>query len=478
MSRHVPRESEGSMMARSEKTRAVSKDAGATPSIGNSATAKLLEESNAGKKIPPHVRARIERSFGVNLSGVRVDDGPAAREHADALNAEALVERGRIHWSSTAPPVESAEAEPLLAHELAHVVQQREASVLENRVSSPGESAEVSARAAAGQAMAGKSASVGKGGAVAGTQRQEKLPSDPKAIADPATATQLLTVYLQKVANTTPPQNIKKAAVVRTQLQRLAFSGGAALMDVNAFVDAATTSSDPATMAKQFVAKVPRITLSALADLASASFIDPQPGIVQRAKDLAEKSSAGGGDTPKPPGYKSQEDQLKELQDKMAAMRGGKVPGGFGPFKVDIFQLGRIIQGAGGVVKPTVTRPAAPQSEDYPSVTAAIAKMPKDALVPAEAKGKGDAGEWAETAEFAADLARVMDVAQKSNQTECTVNLGDNYEHVKDRAALRNAVETIIQQIRDALPHHASGVKYVDVKTGRTLLTRGMAQTQ
>ena len=96
----------------------------------------------------------------------------------------------------------------------------------------------------------------------------------------------------------------------------------------------------------------------------------------------------------------------------------------------------------------------------------------------AEAKGKPDTGEWASTSEFAADLARVMDVAQKSNQTECTVNLGDNYEHVKDRAALRNAVETIIQQLRDSLPHHASGVKYVNVKTGKTILTRGIAHTE
>ena len=139
--------------------------------------------------------------------------------------------------------------------------------------------------------------------------------------------------------------------------------------------------------------------------------------------------------------------------------------------------MGRIFQGFGGVVKPKATKPAAPQAEDYPSVIAAIAKMPQDALMPAEARGKPDTGDWADTAEFAADLARVMDIAQKSNQTECTVNLGDSYGQFKDRAALRTAVETIIQQLRDALPHHASGVKFVNVKTGKTFLTRGIAQT-
>jgi hypothetical protein len=164
--------------------------------------------------------------------------------------------------------------------------------------------------------------------------------------------------------------------------------------------------------------------------------------------------------------------------DVMAAQRGKTVPGGVGPVAVDVLQAARVVQGLPGVFKPKVRKPAAPQSEDYPAVTAAIAKMPKDALIPAESKGKGDPDAWASTADFAFELARAMDVAQKSKQTECTVTLGSNYESVKNREALRDAVEAIIQQLRDALPHHASGVKYVIVKTGRTTLTRGMLQEQ
>jgi hypothetical protein len=246
---------------------------------------------------------------------------------------------------------------------------------------------------------------------------------------------------------------------------------------VDAFVDADTTSSDPATMARQFVAKVPRISTAALQELAKAPFIDPQAGIVDRASDLVSKSGAGGGDVPLPPGQISAEDRSKNVGDTLAAMRGGTVPGGVGPVKVDVLQLARIGKGLGGVFKPKATKPAAVQADDYPSVTAAIAKMPKDALIPPEAKDKSDAAGWAITAEFAAELARAMDIAQKSKQTETTVFLGENYNQVKNREALRDKVEAIIQQLRDALPHHAAGVKYVIVKTGSTTLTRGMVQT-
>jgi hypothetical protein len=284
------------------------------------------------------------------------------------------------------------------------------------------------------------------------------------------------------VAKTTPPQDIKKAKVVRDALRKLAFSGGFAanILDVDAFVEAAGTSNDPATMAKQFVAKVPRITNAALNELAKAPFIDQQAGFVDRASDLVSKSGAGGGDVPLAPGQISAEDRMKNTQDTLAAMRGGQAPGGgVGPVKVDVLQAARIAKGLGGVIKPKATKPAAVQSEDYPAVTAAIAKMPKDALIPPDAKDKSEDAGWAITAEFAAAAAREMDIAQKSKQNECTVQLGSNYESVsaKSRELLRDKVEAIIQQLRDALPHHAAGVKYVIVKVGRTTLTRGMVQT-
>jgi len=482
VSRHAHKtELEGGMKPTTEKLRPATKDAGHSAGrvppasvIGNTATASLLNDDASGKPIPSAVRARMEQSIGVDLEAVRIHQD----NRADALDAEAVVE-GDIHWGTSAPPVESPEAAPLLAHEIAHVVQQRRAGSVENRVSSPGEGSEAAANVAAGQALAGQTASVASGGAVAGAQRQPKkdtVTSDLQQV-----AVEKITAYLKKVANTNPPQDIKKAKVVRTELTKLAFSGGpsATLFDVNAFLDAPGTSNDPATMATQFVSKVPRITKAALDQLEKAPFIDAQASTLARVADLVTGSAAGKGpERPPEPGYVSPADRAEEINQKLNAMRGTKPPTTIGPGSIDVLQAARIIKGLKSTLTQKPTKAAAPEAETYPAVTEAIKKMPKDALIPAEAKGKSDPDQWAETSTFAEELARRMDLAQKSKQTEITVELGYNYANVKNRDSLRDAVEAIIQQLRDALPHHATEVRYVKVTTGGKLLTVGRPAEQ
>jgi Domain of unknown function (DUF4157) len=488
MRRHATTNRESSMTPPATKSREMSKDSahlrGSRTNLGNAATAGLLGQGNSSREIPPSIRARMERSFGVDARGIRIDDSSAAREESDSLNAEAFAQHGQIRWSSSAPPLDSPQAESLLAHEIAHVMQQQHSGADDDRVSSPQEVAERSADAAAGQASAGNNAAgqtaTASGAAPAGVARQPRpgAAPAPSASNSTASATHTVAAFLQKVARTAPPQNIKKARVVRDALRKLAWSAGssARLLDVDMFAQAETTSNDPNVMAEQFVARVPRINPAALRELDNQPFIDQQSGLVGRISDLLDKSAPGGGEIPSSPGQMSTEDQAHNTTDILAAMRGTRAPGGFGPMKGDILQLGRIGQGAGGVFKPKETKPAGVQADDYPAVESAIAKMPKDALVPAEVKGKGNTDDWAATADFALDLARSMDFAQKSKQSECIVTLGSNYEGIKDREALRIAVEAIIQQLRDALPHHATDVKYVVVKTGKTTLTRGIVQ--
>jgi hypothetical protein len=477
---------ESSMMPPATKAREISKDSGPTHSartpLGNAATAGLISESNSAKEIPASIRARMERSFGMDLRGMRIDDSSAAHEENESLQAEAVVQHGQIRWSPSAPPLESPEAESLLAHELAHVMQHHHSGALDERVSSPHEAAEQSADAAVTQASTGSSkagqTAIAAGSTPAGAARQAKPGSAPAPSNSTASATHAVAAFLQKVARTAPPQNIKKARVVRDALRKLAWSAGssARLLDVDMFAEAETTSKDPNVMAEQFVARVPRINPAALRELENQPFIDQQSGLVGRISDLLDKSAPGGGEIPLSPGEMSTSKQAQSTMDILAAMRGTRVPGGFGPAKGDILQLGRIAQGAGGVLNPKETKPPGVQAEDYPAVESAIAKMPKDALIPAEVKGKGNTDDWAATADFALDLARAMDFAQKSKQTECTITLGSNYEGIKDREALRIAVEAIIQELRDALPHHAADVKYIIVKTGKTTLTRGIVQ--
>jgi hypothetical protein len=69
-----------------------------------------------------------------------------------------------------------------------------------------------------------------------------------------------------------------------------------------------------------------------------------------------------------------------------------------------------------------------------------------------------------------------MDVAQQQRRDTISINLGDNYNSVRDRQALRAAIEDIIARVRAALPHHGSAVTNVDIYFGRTLITRGRAR--
>jgi hypothetical protein len=478
VSRHARnKELESGMKPPAAKPRQAAKDARhsvvapAPASIGNSAAASLLHDDANVTPIPSQIRARMEQSFGVDLGAVRVHQD----SRADSLDAEALVEAEEIHWGASAPPVESPEAAPLLAHEIAHVVQQSRAGSIENRVSSPQEASEAAAKVAAGQALAGQTASVAGGGAVAGAQRQ---PKKDTATDINQVAVEKITAYLKKVANTKPPQDIKKAKVVRTQLMKLAFSGGpsAVVFDVDAFLDAPGTSNDPATMATQFVNRVWRITQAALDQLEKAPFIDPQASTMARLSDLVTGSAPGKGpERPPEPGYVSPADRAEEISQKLNAMRGTKGPTTYGPGSIDVLQAARIIKGLKPTLTQKPTKPAEPMAETYPAVTEAIKKMPKDALIPAESKGKSDPDQWADTPTFAEGLARQMDLAQKNKKTEITVELGYNYANVKNRDALRDAVEAIIQQLRDALPHHATEVRYVKVTTGGKLLTIGTA---
>jgi hypothetical protein len=449
------------------KNRDARKDAAPRQSrIGNAATASLLGESAGGKTLPPAVVAKMEHSLGVDLSHVRVRDDAAAHNATQSLEAEAFLQDGQIYWGSGAPPVESAAAEPLLAHELAHAAQLEEASSIQDRVSAPGETSEVQANQAASQALAGQQASAGKGGAVAGTQTQPKV-----TIVEAEYAEVALTAFLQKVASTVPPQDIRTAQVVKDALTKLLFSGGPSLAvpDVAAFM--ASAPNAPAKMAHEFVKKVRRISKSAVDSLATAPFIDRQPSKIERVGQLIKSTTPA--DMPKPidPTQKSSEDQAKETQEKFDAIRQTKSPPVYGPVSIDLLRLWNIKQNYQKVVNAPPTKAPSAEAQSYPEVEAAIAKIPKNIMVP---KGKADDGSWADAQDFARDLARQLDIAQKANQDTITMPLGDNYSGIQDRDAMRDAVESIIAQIRKALPHHAAAVKHVDVRTGKSLLTRGM----
>ena len=74
----------------------------------------------SGAPLPPTIRSGVQRGLGADLGHVRVHDGPAARDAADAMGARAFTSGADIYLGRGS----SADDLGLMAHEGAHVVQQ------------------------------------------------------------------------------------------------------------------------------------------------------------------------------------------------------------------------------------------------------------------------------------------------------------------------------------------------------------------
>lgn len=109
----------------------------------------------------------MEKSFGQNFKDVRIHTGGAADKATDRLNAEAFASGNHIVFGRGKFRPGTPAGDHLLAHELAHVVQQKGsggAVQLKSLLSQPHESAEVAADRAADNVVSGKSAAMSSGG--------------------------------------------------------------------------------------------------------------------------------------------------------------------------------------------------------------------------------------------------------------------------------------------------------------------------
>lgn len=136
-------------------------------SVGNRAVTDLLRSS--GHSLDSSTRARMESRFNADFGSVRLHTGPEASQSAQALNATAYTIGEDIVLQS-----DQSVPDSLLAHELAHVVQQRHAPTTPS-VSQPGDAAE---RAANDAALFGGSGILSVAGSVPLIQRQTPAEAD------------------------------------------------------------------------------------------------------------------------------------------------------------------------------------------------------------------------------------------------------------------------------------------------------------
>jgi hypothetical protein len=100
------------------------------PPVGQGApqltpTARSLHPYGMGAPLDPRIRAEMEARFGQGFGSVRVHDDAAAHDSAERLQAAAYTVGNHVVFNARQYAPDTSAGRRLLAHELAHVVQQR-----------------------------------------------------------------------------------------------------------------------------------------------------------------------------------------------------------------------------------------------------------------------------------------------------------------------------------------------------------------
>lgn len=84
----------------------------------------ITSQRGGGKPLPGPARHSMESAFGADFSGIRVHEGSTSTDLNDRIQAKAFTVGGDVFFRDGMPDVESSQGQHLLAHELAHTVQQ------------------------------------------------------------------------------------------------------------------------------------------------------------------------------------------------------------------------------------------------------------------------------------------------------------------------------------------------------------------
>jgi hypothetical protein len=424
---------------------------------GNAALSRLLGRGGGGRALSPPAQTRMEGAFGADFTGVRLHDDPAAQDAAAALGARAMTVGEDVYLGAGAPVPESASGQALLAHELAHVVQQRQAGAARaGEVDAPGDRHEQAADAAARQVMQGGQPQLAPAGEPPALQRQRKEEQGFSR----SDVQQLLTAFLRRQMATQGGRSLRVTAEVRAAVEKIFAGDMGRLIGIQSWLSGTIFPGDPAEFAAQVAKSLPdEVDPANVAHLGAAP-AQPESTRLGRVGDLV-KSTAPGEPPP--------EQQQAQWRFDQEATQLRKGEGAFGPFGFDVLRAARIAGGLGGALQKPPKRE--PEARSYPAVEQVVNQIAPGALTPAGTAGAA-AGNFADAQAVARDLARLLDIAQQQGRSEVALRLSAGYGSIKDRGPIYTALQQIALMIRDALPHHASGVTHVNVFIGDRLVTR------
>jgi hypothetical protein len=121
--RQIDPEEEEDELEEDETVRAKS-DASPAPKIGGAVQGRIQAMRGGGRQLDPEARAFLEPRFGADFSRIRIHDQPAAAGSARSLSARAFTLGRDIFFSGGEYSPGTRSGKKLLAHELAHVIQQ------------------------------------------------------------------------------------------------------------------------------------------------------------------------------------------------------------------------------------------------------------------------------------------------------------------------------------------------------------------
>lgn len=476
----------------------------------NSVLRALLQPRGDGAPLPPGIAAQMRGRLGHDFADVRVHDDAHSNATARSLDAQAYTTGEDIVLGAAAPALDSAEGRTMLAHELTHVVQQREAGHLVDEVSRPGDATERAADNAAHGVPATPTAAVVPAVARQPALGKERMPVSREQVES------MLADWLENVLATQGRRTIDKTPQVIEAITSL-FKGDPVRQASVAEWLKGTTDGTPKGLAHQVAGKLPAEIPEDRLDkikgpVKSQGPPDDRP---KTAGDAAGRTVVDSTIAPIVRGSGlSKDKQDKIISAARSAVADGVIAildqalDGFGvggPAKNAIHNatqaainqqpgkaMDRQQEGAGSPYRqeppPGVApaNPAAPGQRiftlppikwDVPGATtphkppaqiaktdpggekAALAVDPK-ALVPDGVTAK-DAEAFGTAVDFALDVARKLDDAQAKKTTNLMIEMGAQYENVKDRAGVFQRAQTIVFAMRDALPHHAALVARV-----------------
>ena len=468
-----------------------------SPAFPGEVPASMHEVLGApGHPLDAAARTFFEPRFEHNFADVTIhDDAPAARSARDvgalaySVGRHVVVDAASYHPASLA-------GQRLLAHELAHVVQQQAGPVVRRQ--------------------AAQSAPTGL---------PDKVPSGTASRDDVLLA---LTAFLTRVQTEAGTRTLVVSAPVRQALQGLVQGDSVAWLRIDSFLSRKNLPPAPDEFARQAVAQlpptIPRSRLDHLEQIPAIEAKDTRPMTLGTAMGAAFDAIT----VPLIKALPIPEDQRAKITDLARqaiidgvffalrqAMQNSQIDGKAQDAIVNSLGAGTREPTAGRKVEPTSPyvqpappstvpsgaaltdqlrsvgvpgkssmlpapspdiqlpsvdipqqagpKPGAPTPPTVGALDQAIQGLDRNSLIPPEARGLPVAAKFTDAQLFAREVGNALDAAARARRSTAELTLSGAYRDVQDTPALFDEVARIVRVVADALPHHAFQVGQVDV---------------